>query len=178
MNLSSFHNATAQLSLATLPLQETAGSPLVLVMKGAPERVLQRCSKIMMHGVAQDLTEEMRELYQTAYEQLGGFGERVLGFAYRDMEEDEAYPFSNKPEPNFETDGLTFVGLISLIDPPREGVPEAVCKCKRARIRVFMVTGDHPITARAIALQVRRRGSFYERDRMLWFETLFESLQP
>lgn len=126
-------------------------------MKGAPERVLQRCSKIMMHGVAQDLTEEMRELYQTAYEQLGGFGERVLGFAYRDMEEEETYPFSNKPEPNFETDGLTFVGLISLIDPPREGVPEAVAKCKRARIRVFMVTGDHPITARAIALQVRRR---------------------
>ncbi|GAQ85006.1 Ca2+ transporting ATPase [Klebsormidium nitens] len=134
--------------------QEAGGSPLVLVMKGAPERVLQRCSKIMMNGVAHDLTDETREQYQTAYEQMGGFGERVLGFAYREMEEDETYPFSNKPEPNFETDGLTFVGLISLIDPPRDGVPEAVAKCKRARIKVFMVTGDHPITARAIALQV------------------------
>ncbi len=42
---------------------------------------------------------------------------------------------------------LVFVGLLSLIDPPREGVPEAVAKCKRGGIKVFMVTGDHPITA-------------------------------
>ena len=51
-------------------------------------------------------------------------------------------------------DDLTFVGLISLIDPPREGVPEAVIKCNRARVKVYMVTGDHPITAAAIAKQV------------------------
>ena len=49
---------------------------------------------------------------------------------------------------------LTFVGLMSLMDPPREGVKEAVEKCKRARIKVFMVTGDHPITAQAIAKQI------------------------
>ena len=58
------------------------------------------------------------------------------------------------PKPNFPTDGLTFAGLFSLIDPPREGVPQAVAKCKRARIRVFMVTGDHKTTAQAIAKQV------------------------
>lgn len=51
-------------------------------------------------------------------------------------------PYTLSPPQN-----LTFVGLMSLIDPPREGVKEAVEKCKRARIKVYMVTGDHPITA-------------------------------
>ena len=58
------------------------------------------------------------------YEGLGGRGERVLGFAYKEltgMKDD--FKFSNKPAPNFTMNDLTFVGLISLIDPPREGVP-------------------------------------------------------
>lgn len=49
---------------------------------------------------------------------------------------------------------LVFVGLISLIDPPREGVPEAVSRCRSGGIKVIMVTGDHPITATAIAKEV------------------------
>lgn len=52
-------------------------------------------------------------------------------------------------------DGYTFVGLISLIDPPKNGVPEAVLRCKNAGIRVMMITGDHPLTAEAIAKKVR-----------------------
>ncbi len=51
-------------------------------------------------------------------------------------------------------DGFTFVGLISLIDPPKNGVPEAVLRCKNAGIRVMMITGDHPLTAEAIAKKV------------------------
>ena len=51
-------------------------------------------------------------------------------------------------------DGYTFVGLISLIDPPKNGVPEAVLRCKNAGIRVMMITGDHPLTAEAIAKKV------------------------
>ncbi|GMH32806.1 hypothetical protein BSKO_00640 [Bryopsis sp. KO-2023] len=127
----------------------------VLCLKGAPERVLQKCKYILINGEQVPLDANWEEKYTEAYEGLGGLGERVLGFAFKNMTGTAMdYPFTSKPQPNFEMDDLTFVGLFSLIDPPREGVPEAVTKCKRARIKVFMVTGDHPITAQAIAKQV------------------------
>uniref|UniRef100_A0A7S1X1T7 Cation-transporting P-type ATPase N-terminal domain-containing protein n=2 Tax=Eukaryota TaxID=2759 RepID=A0A7S1X1T7_9CHLO len=126
-----------------------------LYLKGAPERVLGMCKRIMINGEEVEITPEWREKYTEAYEGLGGMGERVLGFAYKRMEGyTNDYDFQSKPSRNFDMEDLTFVGLFSLIDPPREGVPEAVAKCKRARIKVFMVTGDHPITAQAIAKQV------------------------
>lgn len=56
--------------------------------------------------------------------------------------------------PNFSLRGLRFVGLMSMIDPPRAAVPDAVAKCRTAGIKVIMVTGDHPITAKAIARSV------------------------
>merc|ERR1711893_264740 len=55
---------------------------------------------------------------------------------------------------NFPLEGLRFVGLMSMIDPPRAAVPDAVTKCRSAGIKVIMVTGDHPITAKAIAKSV------------------------
>lgn len=57
-------------------------------------------------------------------------------------------------EPNFPLSGMRFVGLMSMIDPPRAAVPDAVAKCRSAGIKVIMVTGDHPITAKAIAKSV------------------------
>lgn len=60
----------------------------------------------------------------------------------------------NTDKPNFPTKGLRFVGLLALMDPPRETVPDAVSKCRTAGIRVIMVTGDHPVTAEAIARNV------------------------
>ena len=60
------------------------------------------------------------------------------------------YPFDGDDE-NFPLTGLRFVGLMSMIDPPRAAVPDAVGKCRSAGIKVIMVTGDHPITAKAIA---------------------------
>merc|ERR1719209_1532438 len=60
------------------------------------------------------------------------------------------YPF-DADEENFPLEGLRFVGLMSMIDPPRAAVPDAVSKCRSAGIKVIMVTGDHPITAKAIA---------------------------
>ncbi|CAI5969673.1 unnamed protein product [Closterium sp. NIES-64] len=129
--------------------------PPVLVMKGAPERVLARCAYIMVNGQVFDLNSESRKYFQDAVEQLGGYGERVLGMAFRDLDGfANDFMFTNKPEPNFPTDGLTFVGMVGMLDPPREGVPEAVAQCRRAKVRVIMVTGDHPITAKAIALKV------------------------
>jgi sodium/potassium-transporting ATPase subunit alpha len=65
----------------------------------------------------------------------------------------KGYAFS-ADDNNFPTSGLRFVGLMSMIDPPRAAVPDAVAKCRSAGIKVIMVTGDHPITAKAIARNV------------------------
>jgi len=130
---------------------EEGGSPL-MVFKGAPERVINFCSYINIDGKEVPLTEQWKKEFNTAYETLGGYGERVLGFAYKSLS-GKGKGFNPGKDFKPSTD-LVFAGLFSLIDPPKEGVPEAVEKCKTARIRVFMVTGDHPITAVAIAKQV------------------------
>ncbi|XP_010886547.2 sodium/potassium-transporting ATPase subunit alpha-1 [Esox lucius] len=125
----------------------------LLVMKGAPERILDRCSTILIEGKEQPLDDEMKESFQAAYEQLGGMGERVLGFCHSHLPDDQfADGFAFDCEKiNFPAENLCFIGLISMIDPPRAAVPDAVNKCRCAGIKVIMVTGDHPITAKAIA---------------------------
>ncbi|XP_026220191.1 sodium/potassium-transporting ATPase subunit alpha-1 [Anabas testudineus] len=125
----------------------------LLVMKGAPERILDRCSTIMIHGNVQPLDDKMKEAFQNAYIELGGLGERVLGFCHFSLPDDqfpEGFAFDTE-EVNFPTENLCFIGLMSMIDPPRAAVPDAVSKCRSAGIKVIMVTGDHPITAKAIA---------------------------
>ncbi|CAH2045696.1 unnamed protein product, partial [Iphiclides podalirius] len=128
----------------------------LLVMKGAPERILERCSTIFIGGKEKVLDEEMKEAFNNAYLELGGLGERVLGFCDLQLPSDK-YPIGykfNTDDPNFPLDNLRFVGLMSMIDPPRAAVPDAVAKCRSAGIKVIMVTGDHPITAKAIAKSV------------------------
>ena len=125
----------------------------LLVMKGAPERILERCTSIVIDGIERPMTEEWKQAFNQAYMQLGGLGERVLGFCDF-MLDAKQYPQGYAFDPdevNFPLDGLRFVGLMSMIDPPRAAVPDAVSKCRSAGIKVIMVTGDHPITAKAIA---------------------------
>jgi len=127
-----------------------------LVMKGAPERILDRCSTIVVDGTERPLNDEWKDAFNTAYMSLGGLGERVLGFCDFTLPADKyprGYPF-DADEANFPLEGLRFVGLMSMIDPPRAAVPDAVDKCRSAGIKVIMVTGDHPITAKAIAKSV------------------------
>merc|ERR1712172_407765 len=128
----------------------------LLVMKGAPERILERCTTIVVDGREMPLTEEWKNSFETAYMELGGLGERVLGFCDFMLPADKfpnGYPF-DADDVNFPVEGLRFVGLMSMIDPPRAAVPDAVAKCRSAGIKVIMVTGDHPITAAAIARSV------------------------
>uniref|UniRef100_A0A8B9LY14 Sodium/potassium-transporting ATPase subunit alpha n=2 Tax=Astyanax mexicanus TaxID=7994 RepID=A0A8B9LY14_ASTMX len=141
-----------QLSVHKNP-NATPESKYLLVMKGAPERILDRCSTIMFQGKEQPLDDEMRDAFQNAYLELGGLGERVLGFCHYNLPEEqfpEGFQFDTD-DVNFPTENLCFVGLMSMIDPPRAAVPDAVGKCRSAGIKVIMVTGDHPITAKAIA---------------------------
>merc|ERR1712013_240555 len=115
----------------------------LLVMKGAPERILDRCSTILIDGKEEKLTQEWKDKFNTAYMELGGLGERVLGFCDFFLSTEkypEGYPFDGD-DVNFPLNDLRFTGLMSMIDPPRAAVPDAVNKCRSAGIKVIMVTG-------------------------------------
>uniref|UniRef100_A0A8C1NLR8 Sodium/potassium-transporting ATPase subunit alpha n=1 Tax=Cyprinus carpio TaxID=7962 RepID=A0A8C1NLR8_CYPCA len=145
-----------QLSIHKNPNSNATESTHLLVMKGAPERILDRCSSILIQGKEQPLDDELKDAFQNAYLELGGLGERVLGFCHFNLP-DEQFPEDfqfDTEEVNFPTENLCFIGLMSMIDPPRAAVPDAVGKCRSAGIKVIMVTGDHPITAKAIAMGV------------------------
>jgi sodium/potassium-transporting ATPase subunit alpha len=159
---------TKNLKIAEIPFNSTNkyqvsihetddGNPsYLLVMKGAPERILDRCSTMLLNGKEVELDEKLRAEFNTAYLELGGMGERVLGFCDYRLDQNQfsrGFAFDTE-ELNFPVDGLRFVGLMSMIDPPRAAVPDAVAKCRSAGIKVVMVTGDHPITAKAIAKSV------------------------
>mmetsp|Transcript_37875 Transcript_37875/g.55796 ORF Transcript_37875/g.55796 Transcript_37875/m.55796 type:complete len:1533 (+) Transcript_37875:68-4666(+) len=144
-------------------------APLV-TMKGAPERVLARCDRAMINGEVVPLEGEVLDRIVEMQTQCSSNGLRVLGFAERECDP-EQFPKGYKYEtenPNFPIGNdpnnkkfhpashgkLVFLGLYAIIDPPRPQVKGAVAKCKAAGIRVIMVTGDHPATAKAIAKQV------------------------
>merc|ERR1712170_210742 len=149
-------NSTNKFQVSVHETEDKNDNRYLLVMKGAPERIVDRCSTIIVDGRELPLTEEWKNAFETAYMELGGLGERVLGFCDYMLPADKypnGYPFDAE-DVNFPLEGLRFVGLMSMIDPPRAAVPDAVAKCRSAGIKVIMVTGDHPITAKAIAKSV------------------------
>ena len=127
-----------------------------VVMKGAPERLLKRCSTILINGQEQPLTNQWRMKFEAACQLFGDSGERILGFCDLRLPR-KAFPLGfdfNDEEINFPIVQMRFLGLVSLIDPPRPCIKEAVAKCRSAGIKVIMITGDHPATAKAIAKEV------------------------
>ncbi|PVD35794.1 hypothetical protein C0Q70_02758 [Pomacea canaliculata] len=146
-------NSTSKYQVSIHETEDPNDPRYLLVMKGAPERIMDRCTTVLLHGKEQSIDEEFREAFNTAYLELGGLGERVLGFCDYFLPSEQFPPgFDFDADiPNFPLSGLRFVGLMSMIDPPRAAVPDAVGKCRSAGIKVIMVTGDHPITAKAIA---------------------------
>lgn len=127
--------------------------PLRVYVKGAGEKITEMCSGMMVDGAVQPMSAENRKKMDAIYMTLGKRGERVLGMAYCELDRGmfpPGFEFETDP-PNFPMGGLTFLGFTGLIDPPRENVHNAVHLCHTAGIKVIMVTGDHPITARSIA---------------------------
>jgi sodium/potassium-transporting ATPase subunit alpha len=141
----------------------------VLFLKGAPDVLLGKCSYYLNEeGREVPVDQNFMDLYTKTYEEFGGRGERVLGFARKllplTLEEEE------RRSPNFKEElkdrlvgkkegvvpmnDLCFVGLVTLMDPPRPEVPQAVKDCHTAGVKVVMVTGDHPLTAQAIARKI------------------------
>ncbi|KAL7842462.1 hypothetical protein SRHO_G00241510 [Serrasalmus rhombeus] len=144
-------NSTNKYQLSIHVIEDATGH--LLVMKGAPERILDKCSTIMINGEELTLDDEWKDAFQSAYMELGGLGERVLGFCHLSLSPSHfprGFAFDSD-DVNFPMDQMCFLGLMSMIDPPRAAVPDAVGKCRSAGIKVIMVTGDHPITAKAIA---------------------------
>merc|ERR1711931_149909 len=149
-------NSSNKFQVSIHETEDPQDNRYLLVMKGAPERILDRCTSIVVDGQERPLNDEWKDAFNTAYMELGGLGERVLGFCDFMLPADKypvGYPF-DADDVNFPVEGLRFVGLMSMIDPPRAAVPDAVLKRRSAGIKVIMVTGDHPITAKAIAKSV------------------------
>ena len=118
------------------------GKSKVMFTKGAPDILLKKCTKIWTAGKVRKLTPKDKKAILAANEQYAKQALRVLGFAYKDTKKE------------FRENGLVFIGLQGMIDPPRAEVKEAIQKCNEAGIRVVMITGDHKITALAIAAQL------------------------
>ncbi len=124
------------------------GGRYVAYTKGAPELLLRHCSRIYPN---RKMTKrDMDEIVRTIHE-MADRGFRVLGFAYKNL--GMKYNTSS-----LEKD-MTFVGIVAMMDPPRKETKRAIKLCKAAGIRVVMMTGDHPVTARAIASQIGLSGN-------------------
>jgi len=119
----------------------------VAYVKGSPQELLARCTHADWCGEVIELTDDLRDEITEANDAMAGDALRVLGVAQRQV--DGAFPAQNEAE-----NGLTFLGLVGMIDPPRPEVIDAVRECRRAGIRVIMVTGDYGLTAEAIARKV------------------------
>lgn len=150
-----------------------ASDNMTVYLKGAPDRVVKRCSTMLVDGEPMPIDDEIVEEFAAANDRFAKMGERVLGFSSINL---DPHQFSKSPCYEFDTAGwkiwgekpggdvnspgwfpmwdLTLIGLVSLNDPPRHMVDISVKKCKLAGIKVIMVTGDQPPTAAAIAHKV------------------------
>lgn len=132
--------------MSTVNANQHTGKTLIFT-KGAPERVLEKCNRIMLHGRIRPLNSKDRATILRTNELYAKRALRVLGFAFK------PHVVHEKTE-----EKLIFVGLQGMIDPPHDEVKGAIEKCKQAGIRVIMITGDQQHTAEAIARQIGIEG--------------------
>ena len=118
--------------------------------KGAPDILLARCSHELVGEESRPLTADRRAAIQSANDDLTGDAMRTLGLAFRSLPKD---PLADGFDDDLEHD-LVFLGLIGMIDPPRDEAKEAIARAKAAGIRSIMITGDHPRTAAVIATEL------------------------
>ncbi len=112
--------------------------------KGAPENILAGCRTIMTPDGEREFSDRDRDYWLEKNDEMAAAGLRVLALAEKEIDQLEAQPY----------DHLVFLGLIGLIDPPREDVRQVLQECREAGIRVIMATGDQPVTAQAIGYAV------------------------
>jgi Ca2+-transporting ATPase len=129
---------------------------IFVFMKGAPEIVLEHCSKILKENKVESISETEKNMILKVNEEMANNALRVLGVAYKegDLTQNEEELEKN----------LVFIGLAGMIDPPREEAIEAIKICKQVKMRPIMITGDHKLTALAIAKEM---GIYNEGDLVL-----------
>ncbi|MCL6434934.1 MAG: cation-transporting P-type ATPase [Leptolyngbyaceae cyanobacterium HOT.MB2.61] len=121
-------------------------SPYMMFTKGSPELILERCTQIQVGEAAQPITTAQRQQILEQNNTMAGRGLRVLGFACKPLEEIPPKGSDEETEQN-----LVWLGLAGMLDAPRPEVRDAVARCRSAGIRPIMITGDHQLTAQAVA---------------------------
>jgi Ca2+-transporting ATPase len=119
----------------------------VSYVKGSPQELIGRCDTVCWAGTDVPLTEDYRRQVTDVNDQLAGEALRVLAVARRHLD-------TGHPGQDLAEHGLTLLGLVAMMDPPRPDVIDAVAACRKAGIRIAMVTGDYGVTAEAIARRV------------------------
>jgi len=125
-------------------LHDVSGGGRVMYTKGAPDVLLNRCSRIMKNGEVIPLDQATHDAIISTNEAFAADALRVLGFAWKDVGVND----------DFTEHDLIFVGLQAMNDPPRPEVIDAVAKCRKAGIKVVMITGDQKLTAEAIGREL------------------------
>ena len=132
-------NSVAKYAIAIVADPEAPQTHIVF-MKGAPERILERCSHALQDGKEVPADDAgFQSDFQAAYERFGFLGERVLGFAYRAFPAQSVSTYKSEGAKAFPTDGLVFCGLISLLDPPKPDVEE-VRVCAHVNLYIHTVS--------------------------------------
>lgn len=130
------------------PEQQSTGRNVhSILMKGAPEMLLRRCSRYVKDNIVHEIDKDFSSTAMEAYAYFARHGQRVLGFCTAEFEGEAELQ-------TLPLERMTFVGMLAIQDPPRPDVPNAIVRCRQAGIKVFMVTGDHEMTAAAIAVQI------------------------
>ncbi len=122
---------------------------LVVFTKGGVDELLAKCSKVRLNGEDVKLTQEHIDMILATNEQFALCALRVLAMAYKNIDK-----IPEKADMNSLESDLTYIGMVGMIDPARPEVKDAVAKCRTAGIRPVMITGDHKITAVAIAKEI------------------------
>jgi sodium/potassium-transporting ATPase subunit alpha len=122
---------------------------LVAFVKGAPESLVPLCNQMLHQAARSPMSQEDRQRIMAQSQTFAQQAYRVLAVAMRDIEQGVEKLDIDEVEQN-----LTFLGLVAMMDPPRHEVPEAIARCRQAGVRTIMITGDHPLTALAIARQI------------------------
>lgn len=135
-------------------------------LKGAPERVLEMCAYCMNRdGERIVMNFDQKNEIEQAYLKFASQGRRVIAFAQQIVILSEEHDWSQDRNHVSMCD-FTFIGLLSIMDPPKRGVSTAIKECREAGVQVVMVTGDHPVTAEAIAIDIGIITTDYHSNRM------------
>ncbi|MCW3999961.1 MAG: cation-translocating P-type ATPase [Candidatus Bathyarchaeota archaeon] len=149
--------------MTTIHAQESEDQKTIF-MKGAPEIILRYCTAICRGNKTESLTENQLKEILKQNEKMASDGLRVLGIAYKEKAADP----SHFKEETSESE-LVFLGLVGMMDPPRKEVMDAVKLCRKIKIKPVMITGDHKLTALAVAKEL---GIYREGDEVLTGEEL------